>query len=205
MPPLLADLFLLRRQRHRRRSVLPCVTLRAARDDRIERELVAVAGVGDGLRALHDVQTEVEALRRKMSPMLWPQTITISRPASSAIALEAGRAHLARRSDREAIAGDDERLAAVHAGAEVRHQVAERARLPALVERLEALGHAVGGRRDLIGVDGVEFLAYRVPATSDPRRSAPCRESARSVAPDRGRSTSAWTRPFPVQWARTAS
>ena len=73
-------------------------------------------------------------------------------------ALQSGRTHLARRADREPVAGDDERLAAMHARAEVRHEIAERARLPALVERVEALRHAIGGRRDLIGVDRVELL-----------------------------------------------
>ena len=98
-------------------------------------------------------------------------------------ALEPGRAHLARRSDREPIAGDDERLAAVHARAEVGHQVAERAGLPALVERLEALGHAVGRRRDLIGVDRVELP--RLPAgSSDPRRSARGRGCGRAAPAD---------------------
>src|SRR5438874_2318651 len=47
----------------------------------------------------------------------------------------------------------------MHARAELGHQVAERARLPALVERLEALRHAVFRRRDLVGVDGIELLA----------------------------------------------
>src|SRR5690606_23919402 len=47
---------------------------------------------------------------------------------------------------------------AVHPLAEVRHQVAERSGLPALVQRLEALGDAVGGRGDLIRVDRVELL-----------------------------------------------
>src|SRR5262249_26996230 len=70
-------------------------------------------------------------------------------------------AHLARAADGEAVAGDEERLAAVDAGAEVGHQVAERARLPALVQRLEALRHAVGGGRDLVGVDRVQLLPRR--------------------------------------------
>ena len=68
------------------------------------------------------------------------------------------RPHLARRPDRKAIAGDDERLAAVDAGAEVRHQIPERPGLPLLVECLETFRDAVGRRRDLIGVDGVELL-----------------------------------------------
>ena len=72
-------------------------------------------------------------------------------------ALEARGAHLARGSDREAVARDDEGLAAVDARPEVGHQVAERARLPPLVEGLETLGHAVGRWGDLVGVDRVEL------------------------------------------------
>ena len=71
---------------------------------------------------------------------------------------QTGRTHLARRADRESIAGDQKRLAAMDAGTEIGHQIAERAGLPAFVERLEALGHAIGGGRDLIGVDRVELL-----------------------------------------------
>src|SRR2546430_17124072 len=74
-------------------------------------------------------------------------------------AFEPGRAHLARRADREAIARDDEGLAAAHALAEVRHEKAERARLPAVIEGVEALRHAVVRRRDLVGVDRVELFS----------------------------------------------
>src|SRR5262249_58358327 len=74
-------------------------------------------------------------------------------------ALEPRRAHLARGADREALAGDHEGLAPVHPAAEVRHEVAEGSRLPALVEGVEALGDAVIPRRDLVGVDRVALLA----------------------------------------------
>jgi hypothetical protein len=74
--------------------------------------------------------------------------------------LQTGWAHLARRSDREAIACDEERLAAMDARAKIGHQVAERSGLPALVERVEALGHAVGCRRNLIGVDRVQLFLF---------------------------------------------
>ena len=74
-------------------------------------------------------------------------------------ALEPGRAHLTRRSDRKSIARDDERLAAMNTGAKVGHEIPEGARLPSFVQCLEALGYAVGGRGDLIGIDGVEFAA----------------------------------------------
>ena len=119
----------------------------------------------------------LNALRRKMSPMLLPQMMTISQPGFLGDALETRGAHLARRTDCETIAGDHEGLTRVHARAEVRHQISERTGLPALVERLEALRHAVGGRRDLIGVDRVELLrAGRAP--SDPRRSTRARAGA---------------------------
>src|SRR5258708_16702941 len=55
-----------------------------------------------------------------------------------------GRAHLARRPDREAVAGDEERLAAMDARPKIWHQIAKRSGLPALVERVEALRYAVG-------------------------------------------------------------
>src|SRR5438132_5323067 len=47
----------------------------------------------------------------------------------------------------------------MHAFAEIGHQIAERSGFPSLVERLETFGHAVGGRRDLIRVDGIELPA----------------------------------------------
>src|SRR5215471_3735204 len=49
--------------------------------------------------------------------------------------------------------------------AEVGHEVAKRAGLPPLVERLETFGNAIGGRRDLVRVDRVELFArvLRVP------------------------------------------
>ena len=138
--------------------VFPCVTFASCRvtGSNVNSSPSCASATASGLCTT--CRPRLKALRRKMSPMLWPQTTTISRPTSSATPFEAGRAHLARRADGEAVAGDHERLAAMDARAEVRHQVAERARLPPLVERLEALRHAVGGRRDLIGVDRVELL-----------------------------------------------
>jgi hypothetical protein len=89
--------------------------------------------------------------------------------------LQTRRAHLARRSNGEAIARDDKRLPAVDALAKVRHQVAERSGLPLLVEGVEAFGHTVGRRRDLISVDRVEFFrelgpreALRIPEDECP-------------------------------------
>ena len=44
------------------------------------------------------------------------------------------------------------------ARAKVGHQIAERPRLPAFVERVEAFGDAVRRGRDLVGIDRVELL-----------------------------------------------
>src|SRR6266540_2293871 len=87
-------------------------------------------------------------------------------------ALEPGGAHLARRPDREAVAGDDEVLAAVHALAEVRHQEAERACPPAVIQSLEALRHAVVRGRDLVGVDRVQLLPRHLWVPEDQRLPA---------------------------------
>ena len=86
--------------------------------------------------------------------------------------LQAGRAHLARRTNREPVAGNHERVAVMDAVAKVRHQVAERAGLPALVQGGEALRDTVGRRSNLIGVDGVELLAGDVPVPEDERSAA---------------------------------
>ena len=166
-----ADLLFLRRQRHRRRRSCPASRSRArACGSNVNSSPSRASATASGLCTT--CRPRLKPLRRKMSPMLWPQTIDHLEAGLFGDALEARRAHLARRADREAIAGDDERLAAMHARAEVRHQVAERAGLPALVERLEALRHAIGRRRDLVGVDRVELLRLR-RRSSDPRRSAP--------------------------------
>ena len=74
-------------------------------------------------------------------------------------AFEAGGAHLPGGADGKAIARDEKGFPAVHARPEVGHQVAERPGLPPLIQRLEALGNAVGGGRNLVGVNGVELLS----------------------------------------------
>ena len=154
----LPNLVFLGAQRHRRVGL----ALRDVDDlprDGFERELVAILRVGHGLGTLHHVQAEVERVAAEDVAHVVAADDHHLEADFFGDRLEAGRRHLARAADREAIAGDHERLAAMHAGAEVGHQVAERPRLPALVERLEALRHAVGGRRDLVGIDGVELLA----------------------------------------------
>ena len=156
------DLLFLRRQRHRLVGLASCDVAQLPRE-RIEGELVAVLRVGDRFRALDDVQAEVEAVAAEDVAHVVAADDDHLQAGFLGDAFQPGRAHLARRSDREAIAGDDEVLAAVHARAEVGHQIAERSGLPALVEGLQALGDAVGRRRDLIGVDGVELLCELRP------------------------------------------
>src|SRR5581483_8424511 len=99
-------------------------------------------------------------------------------------ALQPGGTHLTRGADGEAVAGDQECLAAMDALAEVGHQIAERSGLPALVERVEALGYAVGGRRNLIGVDGVELFpaAENLQVPEDERLAADDRVGADGIA-----------------------
>jgi hypothetical protein len=173
-----ADLFLLLRQRQGAvRAILRLVPQRAR--ERIEAQLVTVPGVGHRLRALHDVQPEVQAVP--------PEDVTDVLAADDdqlaarffGDALEAGGAHLARGPDGEAIAGDHERLSAMNARAEVRHQIPERTRLPALVEGGQALGHAVGRRGDLVRVDGVQL-----PREPGARQAGRIPEDQRTAAND---------------------
>src|SRR4030095_6970556 len=60
-------------------------------------------------------------------------------------------------------------LAVVDSLAEVGHQVAEGAGLPSFVESFEAFRDAVGGRRDLVRVDRVAFLARHGGIPKDER------------------------------------
>ena len=159
-----ADLVFFRRQRYRR-VVLAARHVGEGARIGVERELVALLRVEHRLGALHHVQPEVEGVAAEDVAHVVTAHDHHLESCFLGNALQSRGAHLARGPDGEAIARDHERLAAVHAGAEVRHQVAERSGLPALIQRLEAFGHAIGGRRDLVGVDGIELLArhLRVP------------------------------------------
>ena len=199
------DLLLLRRER----NGLVGLSLRLVGQPPrrgIEGERVAVLRVLHRLGRLDDVQPEVEGV----APEDVSHVVAAHDDELEALllghALQARGAHLARGADREPLAGDQKRLARVDPLAEVRHQVAERAGLPALVERVEALGDAVGGGSDLVGVDRVALPARPggVPedqgaAAHGPRRAAArraCRrvgvreglraERPASVAPARG-------------------
>jgi hypothetical protein len=141
---------------------------------RIEGELVAVTGIGDGLRTLHDVQAEIEGVFTKDVAHVVAADHDHFQARFFGHAFESRRAHLARRSTREAIAGNQKRLSAVHSFAKIWHEVPEGSGLPALVQRLEAFGNAIRSRRDLIGVDGVEllFLAWDLQIPEDERFAA---------------------------------
>ena len=90
-----ADLFLLWRQRDR-------IVRLALRDvsqlprERIERELVPIAGVGDSLRALDDVQTEIEAVAPEDVAHVLAADDDHLQAGFLCDTFEARRAHLAR-------------------------------------------------------------------------------------------------------------
>ena len=176
-----ADLILLRRERHRLVGLAPGLVGQAPRL-RLEAELVAVTRIRHRLRTLDDVQSEVQGVAAEDVAHVGAADDNEIEAGFFGDCLQAGWAHLARRSDREAIAGDDERFSAVNAGAEVRHQVAERAGLPTLVKRGEALRNTVGRRRNLIGVDGVELLAGDVRVPEDERCAANHSSCSRTIS-----------------------
>ena len=178
------------------------VTIRQLPRRWIEGELVAVSCIVDCLRALHDVQSQIEGVAAEDVAHVLAAHDHHLETGFVGDALETGRAHLARRPDRKPIAGDDERLTAVHARPKIGHQVTERAGLPSLIQRVEALGHTVGRRCDLIGIDGVELAAVarsgqlgipedECPAANQPRRLfvgwRGASEDRRDVAPGRDR------------------
>src|SRR5438132_6378782 len=151
-----ADLLLLRRESRRLVRLAAGLVCQLSRFG-IERERVAFLRVLDGLAALDHGEPEVERVAAEDVAHRRAADDDHLDPGFIGDALEAGGAHFAGAPDREAVAGDDEGLAAVNAFAEVRHEVAKRARLPPRVERIEALRDAVVGRRALIRVDGVEL------------------------------------------------
>ncbi len=109
-----ADLLFLGRERNRRVALLlRLVGQRAGR--RVEGKAVAVLRVGDRFGRLHDVETQVERVPAEDVAHVGAADDDELEPGFFGDALQSRRAHLARRADGEAIAGDQERLAAVHA------------------------------------------------------------------------------------------
>ena len=170
-PAAAPDLVFLRRQRHRIVGLALRLVRQPARIG-VEAEFVAVGRIGHRLGTLDDFQAEVERVAAKDVAHVPAADDHHLQSDFFGDAFESRRAHLPRRTDGESIAGHQERLAAMHPRAEIRHQVAERPRLPTLVERGQALGDAIGGRRNLIGVDGVELL-FLPEDLAGPRKSAP--------------------------------
>ena len=144
-------------QRHRNILFVLRVVREPARP-RVEAELVAVARVGHGLRTLHHVQAEIERVPAKDVAHVGAADHDHLETHFFGHALEPGRAHLARRSDREPIAGNQKVLSPMDPRAEIGHEVAKRSGFPAQIERLEAFRDAVRGWCDLIGVDRIELL-----------------------------------------------
>jgi len=172
-PARAADLVLLRRERLRVVGrALRLVREPAARG--LEAERVAVLRIVDRGGRLHDLEAEIERVPAEDVAHVVAAHDHQLEARLLGDGLQAGGAHLARAPDGEPVAGDHERLAAVHALSEIGHQESERAGLPALIERIEALGHAVLGRSDLVRVDGVELLpgAAPRPIPEDQRRPA---------------------------------
>src|SRR2546423_3631917 len=162
------DLLLLRRQGRRLVRLAARLVGQLPRF-RVERERVAFLRVLDRLTALDHGEPEVQSVAPE--DVAHRGTADDDHLESCLVgnALEARGSHLARAPDWKAVARHDERLAAMHALAEVRHEVAERPRFPARVEGVEALRHTVVGRRDLIRVDGVELFPRYLGVPEDER------------------------------------
>ena len=132
---------------------------------RIEGEPVPVPGVLGRGGAFEHLEPEVEGVPAEDVADAGPEHEHERRTRVPGDPQQPGRAHFPRGADSEPLAGDHEVLPGLHAGREIRHQVAEGPGLPARVERVETLGNAVGGRGDLVGVDRVALVArtLRVP------------------------------------------
>jgi len=106
----------------------------------VEFQRVAVSRVGHRLGALHDVEAEIERVPPEDVAHVGAADDDHLEPRFLGDSLESRGRHLAEEPMAKRSAGDEERLPRVDAGAEVGHDVAEGARLPALVERGERLG-----------------------------------------------------------------
>ena len=157
-PAASADLFLFGRE-GKRLVLLPLGGVGKSPRFHVETELVAVARVGDRLGALNDLESQVEGVPAEDVPHIIPADDDHLETRLLGDPFQSGRGHLAGGADGEPVARDEEVLAAADPLPEVGHQVPERAGLPAGIEGLQALGDAVVGRRDLVGVNGVPLLS----------------------------------------------
>jgi len=166
-----ADFLFLWRERHRFVALpLRAVPERPRRG--IEFEFVPVLCVGDGFRALDEVKAQVQRVPTKDVPHARPAYDDHRASRLLGDRLQPRRGHLARGADGEAVSRDEEGLPRVNARAKARHEIPEGAFLPALVQRGEALGDAILGGRDLVGVDGVALLPGTLGVPKDERASA---------------------------------
>ncbi len=152
-----SDLLLHRRQGQGLIALLSGQVHQAA-TDRVELEAIALAGVLNSLGRLHHVQSQVE----RVAPKDVAHGVAAHDDQVQARllgdGLEPGRAHLARGADAETVTGDHEGLSGGYALTKIRHQVAESACLPAVIQRIQAFRDAILAGGDLVGIDGVEFL-----------------------------------------------
>ena len=132
---------------------------------RIEGEPVSVPGVLGRGGAFEHLETEVEGVPAEDVANAGSEHEHQRRTRVPGDSKQPGRAHFPRGADSEPLPGDHEVLPGLHAGREIRHQVAECSCLPPRVEGVKALGNAVGGRGDLVGVDGVALplRTLRIP------------------------------------------
>ena len=166
-----ADFLFLWRERHRFVALpLRAVPERPRRG--IEFEFVPVLCVCDGFRALDEVKAQVQRVPTKDVPHARPAYDDHRASRLLGDRLQPRRGHLARGADGEAVSRDEEGLPRVNARAKARHEIPEGAFLPALVQRGEALGDAILGGRDLVGVDGVALLSGTLGVPENQRAAA---------------------------------
>src|SRR6202030_336342 len=164
-----ANLVFHRRQRHRV-VALAAGLVRQPPVGRIKRHDVAFLRILRGGTALDHVEAQVQRVAAKniASPVAaHDQEIE---PDLLGDGLETVRTHFTRGADPEALPGNHEGLAAMHALPKVGHQIAEGAEPPSLVEPVQALRDTVIRRRDLVGIDGVQLLPgnFRIPEDQGP-------------------------------------
>ena len=168
---------------------VPCTKLMSAEAAAGDYESETGVQILDCFRGLHDLKAEVEGVPAEDVSHVAAADDDQLEACLLRDGLETCGAHLARGADGEALPCDEERLAGVDPPSELGHQEAEGALLPILVERLEALRHAVPGRRDLVGIDRVELSPGLLRVPEDEGLSAdepPGAAAGRPVRPRAG-------------------
>ena len=132
---------------------------------RVEAEAVAIPGVLGRGGTLENFEAEVQGVPAEDVADPASEDQHERRARIPCDPEESCRAHLPRGPDTEPFARDHEVRSGPYPGGEIRHQVEKRPDFPALVERVQTLGNAVGGGCDLVGIDGVPFSPgfFRIP------------------------------------------